>query len=126
MRQANGRPRPIPAPCAEQITSAYRLMAEYARYRPAAPSDGFGGITVPLEELDIDAEAWDYTERWWTDEDDCEFFIGHANFNYRRAMIFAVEAARLMCGDNDVLPYVRALLTLALAELNHMERQEAS
>jgi len=32
-------------------------MAARAHYRPAAPSDGFGGITVPLEDLKTEAEA---------------------------------------------------------------------
>ena len=41
----------------KQLTEAYWRMAARAHYRPAAPSDGFGGITVPLEDLKTEAEA---------------------------------------------------------------------
>ncbi len=44
-------------------------MAREARYRPAAPSDGFGNITVPEDELDLDAEARAYAERWSREEE---------------------------------------------------------
>jgi hypothetical protein len=45
--------RPLPdRKIFEQIAVAYRLMSERGHYRPAAPSDGFGNITVPLRQLD--------------------------------------------------------------------------
>jgi hypothetical protein len=45
-----------------QIADAYRRMSEQARYPPAAPSDGVENITVPSEDLDLEAEAADYAE----------------------------------------------------------------
>jgi hypothetical protein len=50
-----------------QIAAAYRRMAAEARYRPAAPSDGLGGITVPVEQLGLDAEAIRYARNWWAE-----------------------------------------------------------
>lgn len=43
----------------EQIRNAYRRMAAEAHYRPTAPSDGMGSITVPL---DLQAEATAYAK----------------------------------------------------------------
>lgn len=40
----------------ERFADAYKMMAEF-RYWPAAPSDGFRNIRVPLAELDLDIEA---------------------------------------------------------------------
>lgn len=59
----------------QQIETAYVQMAEEARYRPAAPSDGFGHITVPLEDLDLDAEARAYARSWDRDEDAGEYWV---------------------------------------------------
>jgi hypothetical protein len=98
----------------EQIGRAYRRMAEF--YRPAAPSDGFGNLAVPQEELDLDAEAREYTQRWWEEENNGNYWIGSCNHATRPATIYAVEAARLMCGvaDNEV---VLRVLRLAISEL---------
>ena len=81
----------------EQIASAYRQMAHGACYRPSAPSDGMGHITVPVEELDLDAECSRYAAQWWREEDEWDFFIGCCHYQFRPATVFAVEAARLMC-----------------------------
>jgi hypothetical protein len=109
--------RTLPDACRTQIAAAYRRMALEARYRPAAPSDGFGHITVPLRDLDLDAEAEAYAEHWWTEEDGLSFWIGCANFPTRPAMIFAVEAARLLAAGTVGTPYARRLLRLALKTL---------
>jgi len=73
----------------EQIQAAYRRMAEGARYRPAAPSDGFGNITVPFEDLNLDEEAAKYAARWMTEEDEGVFRLGCCDFSTRAAAIFA-------------------------------------
>lgn len=98
-----------------QLEAAYRRMAREGRYRPAAPSDGFGGIAIPPEELDLDAEAREYAAEWWAAEDAQEFWVGCCNFPTRPATVFAVEAARLLCGAND--DAARRMLRLALREL---------
>jgi len=99
----------------EQIRRVYLLMAE-AGYRPAAPSDGFGNITVPVQKLDIEQEARDFAARWSQDEDSQVYRLGCANFPFRPAMILALEAARLACGTTDSKPYLIRLLKLALKE----------
>lgn len=92
---------PISAEPYAQVTDAYRKMATEVLYRPAAPSDGLGNITVPLESLDLDAEADRYACKWW-EQEDSEFVLGCAEYSLRPAMVFAVEAARMACGgDRD-------------------------
>ena len=98
----------------EQIAAVYERMTAEARYRPAAPSDGFGHITVPAAELDRDAEKRDYALSWWADEDSLSFWLGCPDFPLRRMMILAVEAARACCSaDRDL---ARKLLEMALQE----------
>ena len=101
---------------AEQIVQAYKQMAKVARYRPAAPSDGFGNISVPLEELDLDKEALIYAHNWNSEEETQNFHIGACNFRTRPATIYAVEAARLLCGVEDEA--AKELLQMALDELS--------
>lgn len=107
---------------AVQLDRAYRDMAAKARYRPCAPSDGFGNITVPAAELDLDAECEAYARRWHEEEDAGEFHIGCCDFRTRPATVYAVEAARNLCGcSNDV---ARRLLQMAIDSLDQ-ERQRA-
>jgi hypothetical protein len=104
----------------QQIRDTYRRMATEARYRPAAPSDGLGNIAVPAEELDLDAEMDSYAERWTEEEDTARFHVGVCNYPTRPATIFAVEAARSLCGTADDVAV--DLLRLALAELEKAEK----
>lgn len=116
------RTRP-PANCEEQLVEAYLLMAEKARYRPQAPSDGLGHITADLDDLDIDQEARAYAQRFWDSEDDRYWFIGCANFSQRKAMVYLIEAARACCSANPAL--AADLTDLAVAELapqRHIKR----
>lgn len=78
----------------DQIEAAYRQMAGEARYRPSAPSDGLGTITVPLAELDLDVEATTYAHRWNRDEDSMEYWVGCCDYATRPAVIFAIKAVR--------------------------------
>ncbi len=107
----------IPTGCAEQIEDAYRRMALEVHYRPAAPSDGFGNITIPVDELDLDAEAAQYAHEWWAQEDTGSFTIGCADYPTRKAMIYALEAARLCCAGGNSPEFAERLLRLALQEL---------
>lgn len=101
----------------EQIKAAYRAMSQRAHYRPAAPSDGMGNITVPAEQLNLEKEAEAYAKRWWADEDKFSFFIGCGDGQTRKALIFTVEAARNLClgrsGDHVALK----LLKMAVEEM---------
>lgn len=97
----------------KQIEDAYREMVERARYRPAAPSDGLGNVAVPLEELDLEAEARDYAERWLAEEDRHEFYVGVPDYSTAVPMVWTIEAARLMCGMPE--HYARAVTLLEMA-----------
>src|SRR2546425_1567311 len=105
----------------KQLTEAYWRMAAKAHYRPSAPSDGFGGITRPLEDLKIEAEARDYARRWWREEDEGgSFNIGLANFEARRAMVYAVEIARLCCDGREAMPFPLKLAQVLVEELQQL------
>lgn len=99
-----------------QIEKAYRRMATDARYRPAAPSDGFGNISVPAKDLDLEEEAEAYAAKWIKEEDSAAFHVGVCNYTTRPATIFAIEAARSLCATAD--EGARDLLRMALAELD--------
>ena len=100
----------------EQIRNAYRRMAAEAHYRPAAPSDGMGTITVPLETLDLEAEASVYAAQWHRDEErGMADMIGYPDFGDLAVLVFTVEAARCLCGMEPEIAAV--LLRMAADEL---------
>lgn len=105
----------------EQLIDTYKRMADEAHYRPAAPSDGFGNITVPIKELDLDEEALEYTKRWVEEESSDRFFTGCPNFGQRPEMVFAIEAVRCMCG----MDHARAMRLLEMASAS-LKRQQRS
>jgi hypothetical protein len=72
-------------------------MAELG-YRPAAPSDGLGNITVPTQELDLNAECRKYAERWREEEDEGTFHAGSLDGRSLESGVWTMEAFRLMCG----------------------------
>jgi hypothetical protein len=112
----------------EQIKKAYRAMTKDARYRPAASSDGMGGISLSLEELKQDTvlekEAATYAKNWRKEEDAYKFWIGCGDAQTRPALVFTIEAARNLCagrlGDHVAL----RLLKLAVKELEHITKDE--
>lgn len=101
----------------DQLVAVYRRMADEVRYRPAAPSDGFGNITAPLDDLDLDAEANRYAEKWWAEEEGMTFFIGYPDGRARPAQVLAIEAARLMCSGSLGAPTALRCLKLAAEEM---------
>jgi len=107
----------LPNHTRKQIESAYRAMAEKAKYRPAAPSDGMGNISVPLKDLDLPEEAAEYARKWWKEEDKQSFDIGCCDQDTRPATIFAIEAARTMCGGVGGQNIALRLLKMAVADL---------
>lgn len=100
---------------------AYLAMAQTARYRPAAPGDGCGGLYLTKAELAdpmvLAAEAKKYAVAFCNEEDSLGFAIGCTNYETNRATIYAIEAARQMCGGTDGNMTALRLLTMALAEL---------
>ena len=93
------------------VEAAYRVMATDANYRPEAPGDGGGNITVPEDELDLDSEARRYAARF--DHDERASNIGVANYSTIQPTIFATEAARLMCGGRTGNDVALRLLSMA-------------
>src|SRR5919197_1341109 len=81
----------------ERFAEAYKMMAELG-YRPAAPSDGFGGITVPYAELEVGVEAREYARRFEAEEDTDKYWAGCTHYEFNRAAVLALEAFRLMNG----------------------------
>ena len=101
--------------CIDQIKEAYCRMAKEALYRPEASGDGMGNITVPLERLNLENEAHNYSQGCWRQEDSLRFWVGCCNFETRPATIFAVEAARCLCSAADEVAL--KLLKMAVADL---------
>lgn len=102
----------------QRVADAYRFMATKARYRPQAPSDGFGNITAPIENLNLDEEAAEYAVQWDKQERSNEFFIGTPDGLHVKAMVYSVEAARLMCAGSLVSSdVIVSLLEEALREV---------
>lgn len=108
-----------------QITEAYREMAEKAKYRPAAPSDGFGNITVPEKQLNLAKESEEYTRKWWDEEESLTFFTGNCDFTTRKRTIFAIEAVRNMCAGRFGDKCALKLLKMAVAEMERVIRTPA-
>ncbi len=107
----------------DRIFEAYLEMWQKARYRPQAPSDGYGHLLLSKRQLKdsrlLDEEAEKYAARFVSEEDTCIFWIGVSTFATTRALVYAVEACRLLCDiDRDSHPVALKLLTMAAAEVN--------
>ncbi len=106
----------------------YLAMARHAGYRPAAPGDGLGGITLTVEELldaDIlEAEAQRYAADFVRQDEEMEYPIGCPDFSFNKAFCLAIEAARILCGGPlsdhgfDNVAAARTLLTMAIEEID--------
>ena len=103
----------------ENIAKAYLMMAVKANYRPAAPSDGFGNVTLSDSEIEDHArlhrEAVDYAANFRKEEDERSFMIGVTDYRTARAFVFALEACRAICGTKNDL--ASDLLRMAIDEL---------
>lgn len=101
----------------ERYIEAYKAMAAMPiPYRPGAPSDGLGHITVPLDQLDLDAEALEWAARLSAETDSHRFHIGVPDYRLNRAFAYALEIARACCGAQPEL--ARDLTKLLAAELD--------
>lgn len=91
--------RIVPDNLVERFETTYKLMASKARYRPAAPSDGIGNITVPMADLDLDQEAADWATAWLTwRENQILAVVGCASYEQRAILAVVIEAASCICG----------------------------
>jgi hypothetical protein len=97
-----------------RIAEAYMHMATEAHYRPQAPSDGMSNILPSPEQLTdatdatrlergaIVYEALTYATRFIQEENTRHFSIGVSNYSTNRALVYTIEAARLLCsGTGD-------------------------
>lgn len=87
----------------QQIVDAYAGMVKGARCRPATPN--------PLDLNYTPEELQDYVENWWKEEEAQDFNIGCPSHEGRKALIWTVEAARLICA----VAYEPALQLLKMA-----------
>lgn len=114
------------SPNRERIREAYLRMVHEARYRPAAPSDGFGYIQLSEEELAdplcLEQEAGEYADRFLKEENGLEFHIGCSNYATNRAFVFTIEAARLLCAG-DGAQHAMKLLQMAIADIQSTEER---
>jgi len=104
------------------IYEAYLEMAKRARYRPAAPGDGWGHITLSEEQLVdprlLEAEAISYAQGFLSEEDERTFWIGCSDFETNRALAYVIEAARCLCGGSAGNATALRLLRMAIDEIN--------
>jgi hypothetical protein len=109
-----------------RIREAYLKMAELARYRPCAPGDGCGGTYLSEEELAdpdrLEEEASEYATRFIEEEDRVSFRIGVSNSRTNRALVFTIEAGRLLCGGDD--DRALKLLRLAIHDIESGQRKQ--
>jgi hypothetical protein len=73
-----------------RFAQAYLMLAR-CKYRPAAPSDGFGNIQLSPEQCRDEerqyAEAVTYAMRFAREDDDQVFNIGCSNYTSNRAFV---------------------------------------
>jgi hypothetical protein len=106
---------------ATRVYEAYLAMADRARYRPAAPSDGWGNIQLTKKQIydrrRLTKEAVAYANRFIVEEDGGAFNIGVSNFRTNRALVYVIEAARCLCGGADDV--AATLLKMASDEIDN-------
>ena len=106
-----------------RVSEAYNRMAEQARYRPAAPNDGFGNSDLSEQELAdadiLEEEARRYALGFIFQENTATFLIGVAIPSTRSALVYVIEAARCLCSAVSTKREVtaRRLLELAFNDL---------
>lgn len=110
---------------AQRYVNAYLAMARFALYRPQAPSDGFGHITLTKKQgadrERFEREAIEYAKRFRKEEDTLSFRIGCSNGSTNQALIWIIEAARQICGGFRGDRTAIVLLEMALVQIRRSE-----
>ena len=105
----------------DSIAGAYCSMAEQAKYRPAAPGDGFGNVHLDQAQIEDSGillrEADKYAKQFRREEDRRDFFIGCSCFDTVRSFVFCIEACRCLCAGGDFEETAQKLLEMAISEL---------
>jgi hypothetical protein len=94
-------------PRASRYREAYLMMAKEARYRPQAPGDGMGHVSLTRKQLNdperLQREATAYALKFNEEENSLAFWIGCSDFCTNRAFIRTIEAARALAGGKPDL-----------------------
>lgn len=93
-------------------------MNKRAKYRPAAPIDGCGNITLSDEVLADRQQLGKEAAHYATDfiNEGYRFWIGVSDFSTNRALVYTIESARNLCGGLGSIDTAIRLLEMALAE----------
>lgn len=110
----------------DRYRDAYLAMAHF--YRPQAPGDGFGNVTLSGDEIAdparLQREAIDYAIGFNVEEDTHSFWVGCSDFETNKAFVWTIEAARcLASGANDE---AIKLLRMAATEVARVRRKNPS
>jgi hypothetical protein len=113
-----------------RFAEAYLAMAERARYRPAAPGDGIGGVFLSEDEAAdparLHSEAAQYASDFLSEEDEDTFSIGCSDFDTNRAFVWAIEAARLLAAGEEGKRKAVTLLQMAIEDVERTIRETAA
>ena len=106
----------------DHFRQAYLLMAKQARYRPQAPGDGMGHVSLTRKQLTdpelLQREATAYALRFNKEENEMTLAIGCSDFCTNRAFIWTIEAARALAGGKPDLAL--DLLNMAVKDVKRI------
>jgi hypothetical protein len=110
----------------ERYRDAYLKMARETKYRPGAPSDGWGNILLSREELAdstrLQREAEEYGIDFVKQDDAMVYPMGCPNGAVNQAFFYTIEAARLLCSDYEGNRLAKKLLKMALGQITEAEK----
>jgi hypothetical protein len=110
----------------QRFADAYAAMAREAKYRPQAPSDGFGNIQLSLEQVKDPArlhrESVQYAVQFLAEEDRDSFWIGCSDFRTNKAFMWTIEAARQLASGSSGNETAIKLLEMAAREVRRVQR----
>jgi len=105
------------------VMQAYLDMWARAKYRPGAPSDGFGNIMLGDDQLAdpvrLEMEAWIAAREFFKADEKVVFEVmGCSHDSHARTMFLALHAAQLCCGGvpSSLIRQVLELTIEALPE----------
>lgn len=113
-----------------RLVEAYLEMAKTAKFRPEAPSDGFGNIMLEPEELEdgdiLAAEAERYAKRLIQQENQSKIaIIGCTNGSYNKLFVYLLNAAQMCCGTSDSFPFLKRLVKMSMDEVARIEKGDS-
>jgi hypothetical protein len=103
-----------------QIFDAYHAMANEAKYQPGIRGDIAGTVEIPEEEFEADVEAAEYLAQFKREERD-GFYIGVPDYEGAKSMVYAIEAARLICQGSLRSAKAKKLLEMAVAAMPEVD-----